>query len=80
MKKAQGLSLNTIIVAVLALLVLIIMAMIFVRQTGDVRNKVDACISQDGQCVQTAADCSGDTQKIIYEECPEDRPVCCLTI
>ncbi len=39
-KKGQGLSVNVIIVAALALIVLVVLAVIFIQQTGQFREKV----------------------------------------
>jgi hypothetical protein len=65
-KKAQGLSLNVIIIAALALLVLVILAVIFMGRTGVFRRQSGDCTTLGGQCSRTG--CTGDyTRKIAYD-------------
>ncbi|MBN2421872.1 hypothetical protein JXB41_01480 [Candidatus Woesearchaeota archaeon] len=84
-KNAQGLSMNTIIVAALALLVLIIIAMIFTGRIKLWRESTDSCASNGGVCVSDEIDrttgnyreCSGTYEKAISGDCPEEM-ICCL--
>ena len=57
-KKAQGLSLNVIIIAILALLVLIVLAIIFVTKTGAFVKHANACENQGGRSVDFG-ECAG---------------------
>ena len=50
MKKAEALSLSTVVVAALALLVLIILSVIFVGRMGRVSDQSKDCIQQGGVC------------------------------
>ena len=50
-KKAQGMSMNVIIVAVLALLVLVILSVVFTAKMRDTRKNVDHCENNGGNCV-----------------------------
>lgn len=68
MAKAQGLSFNVIIVAALALLVLIVLSVIFIRQTGIFSKNVESCASKGGVC---AKDVGG--------ECPVNKTAILLT-
>ncbi|MBD3204006.1 hypothetical protein GF327_06910 [Candidatus Woesearchaeota archaeon] len=84
-KKGQGLSLNTIIVAALALLVLIIIAMIFTGRIKLWRENTDACVNKGGRCVSDDRNAQGEYEycssmydKIIAGDCPEDM-ICCLS-
>ena len=61
-KKSQGLSINTIIIAVLGLLVLVIMVLILTGQTKTFSRNV-GCTARDGECI---------TQE--DETCPKDKP------
>jgi hypothetical protein len=63
-KKAQGLPLNTIVMAVLALVVLIVLVLIFRGQVG-VFNKGTSCDARGGKCMNNE---SG-------EVCPSERPI-----
>lgn len=65
-KKAQGMSLNVIIIAALGLLVLVILAAIFVGRTGLFTKEVDKCT---GSCVATKEACSGTYDKLVSGGC-----------
>ncbi|MBI2548357.1 hypothetical protein HYW21_03330 [Candidatus Woesearchaeota archaeon] len=82
--KAQGLSLNTIIIAVLVLIVLIVLVLIF---TGKIRlfsADLENCVSKGGQCQANA--CPSGYAKIPNSDCektPDGSPtgnVCCIQI
>jgi hypothetical protein len=82
MKKAQGLSLNAIIVAILVLLVLVVLSLIFTGKLGNFRMASEDCSTINGQCVEDASFCSGATQKAVStHSCPEEGPqVCCISV
>ncbi len=63
-KKAQGLPLNVIVMAVLALVVLIVLVLIFRGQIG-VFNKGTSCDARGGKCMNS------ETNKV----CPSERPI-----
>ena len=65
-KKAQGMSLNVIIVAALGLLVLVILAAIFVGRTGLFTKEISRC---SGSCVASQQACSGTYDKIVSGGC-----------
>lgn len=65
MKKAQGLSLNVIIIAALGLLVLVILAIVFTGKTGTFVKESDKCEIQGGTCVLSKDECSGQYQRIV---------------
>ena len=57
-KKAQGLSLNTIIIAIIVLIVLVVLVMIFTGYFGKIFTPgVSSCASSGGSCVLASADC-----------------------
>ena len=86
-RKAQGLSLNVIIIAAIALLVLVILAIIFIGRMGTTRAGVDQC---QGTCVESVEACNemGTYYKVTNDPCykagttqiDEDRPICCLGV
>jgi hypothetical protein len=86
-KKAQGLSMNVIIIAALALLVLVILAIVFIGNMGKTTKGIDQC---KGSCVATEQDCTsqGTYNKVTSEPCYKsngkdldtDRPVCCTGV
>tara|TARA_B100002003_G_C13823909_1_gene405425 strand:+ start:380 stop:652 length:273 start_codon:yes stop_codon:yes gene_type:complete len=88
-KKAQGLSLNTIIIAALALLVLVILAVIFMGRTGMFRKESGDCSAFGGSCSRTG--CTGDYTREVGYDCDLDGDgttsegqsvdgVCCISV
>ena len=80
-KKAQGLSMNVIIIAAIALLVLVVLAIIFIGRMGKTTESIDAC---QGQCISgsTDADCKeelGDYYRMTGDEC-EGGGICCVGV
>jgi hypothetical protein len=49
-KKAQGMSINTIIIAILVLIVLVVLVMVFSGYFGGWTRNVASCQSQGGSC------------------------------
>jgi len=86
-KKAQGMSMNVIIIAALALLVLVILAVIFIGRMGTTTKGIDQC---KGNCVAAEEDCTnqGPYFKVSGEPCYKvgtkdydtDRPICCIGV
>ena len=68
-KKAQGLSLNTIIIAVIVLIVLVVLIVIFSGKIGGFRKGLDNC---DGTCESSAANCGSDKTPIFLINCDDD--------
>ncbi len=56
-KKAQGLSMNVIIIAALALLVLVILSVIFMSRTGMFISDSKNCEQLGGRCVALTDEC-----------------------
>ena len=50
-KKAQGISMNFIIVAALALLVLVVISLIFISRTNTFNEQTKNCEQSGGQCI-----------------------------
>ena len=75
-KKAQGLSMNVIIVAAVLLVVMIIVLVIFKGEIGKVPGKFDACEIKGGGCVESESDCDG--KEIPEGECGDRGNYCCL--
>ena len=81
-KKAQGISLNAIIIATLALLVLVVLAMIFTGRIGIFTKETKSCatLGNNAACVGDASECGGPDQKVMGGyTCPEAQ-VCCLNL
>ena len=90
MKKAQGLSMNVIIIAALALIVLVILAVVFMGRMGVWGTEIDSCTNNGGRCVDSRSDCTGTYETIKTGRnyvCPGDDPkdsrdneYCCVGI
>jgi hypothetical protein len=80
-KKAQGLSLNTIIVAIIVLIVLVVIIMLFTGYFGSKFTPgVTSCGAQGGTCILTA-DCKsafGAGRTISSSDCQTEGNVCCI--
>jgi hypothetical protein len=77
MKKAQGLSMTTIIIAALALLVLVVLALIFSGRMRVFGTETKACRNLGGECGNTA--CNPEKQvRLMKALCPEGQDYCCL--
>lgn len=79
-KKGQGLSLNTIIIAIIVLVVLVVLVMIFTGYFGKIFTpSVKACSSQGGQC---AAACNTGSlgNEISGAECQNKDLKCCASV
>ena len=57
-KKAQGISINVIIIAAIALLVLVVLSVIFMGRMGNFSGSTKECMLQGGAC--TAGNCGED--------------------
>ncbi len=88
-KKAQGLSLNVIIIAALALLVLVILAVVFMGRAGMFRRESGGCTTLGGSCSRTG--CTGDYERQVAYDCDLDGDgtanegqaidgVCCISV
>ncbi|MDO8642361.1 MAG: hypothetical protein Q7R76_02085 [Candidatus Woesearchaeota archaeon] len=82
MKKAQGISLNAIIIAILALLVLVVLAMIFTGKIGGFTKETKNCatLGNNAVCIADASECGGAEQKVMSGYTCPDQGICCLNI
>ena len=78
-KKAQGLSLTTIVIAALAILVLVVLAVIFTGRIGKFTQEAESCQAKGGQCVSDTSDCLETEGNVIRSQykCKEDT-TCCI--
>ena len=75
MKKAQGISMNVIIIAAIALIVLVILSMIFIGRMGSFSEASEDCRKLGGTC--NAEQCSAlDLQTHPTGECEGDNNCC----
>ena len=89
-KKGQGLSLNTIIIAIIVLIVLVVVVMIFTGVLGGVFVPgISSCEQKNGVCNQ-GSDCGGLNSgytKVVGSHClnsntnkPDTTTTCCVQI
>ena len=75
MRKAQSLSINTIIIVAIALVVLVVIIVIFSRGSGIFTKDALGCESKGGSCVTSNNDCSGQISSFT---CQKIKPICCM--
>lgn len=95
MKKAEGLSLTTIVIAALALLVLVILSVIFVGRIGKWSEKSTDCLQRGGTCydIDDGETCKEHSENLMSHpdaKCLKDGPdgsrvtdedkICCIPI
>lgn len=81
MKKAQGLSMNVIIIAAIALLVLVIISVLVLRAGGGL-NQGTSCQNIEGSRCETSCSDIDDGQTWINRGkiCGNDEEVCCIPL
>lgn len=80
MKKAQGLSLNTIVIAALVLIVLVVLLVVFLNQTGRFGTTLRSCAAQGGTCWSS---CAADQAELPGTDCEkrdDEKNKCCLSV
>lgn len=75
-KKAQGLSLNVVILSILALIVLAVFVFLLFQQTGNF-DESTRCSNRGGICMDEGANCIGTVESDSDLCAGEDR-VCCV--
>jgi len=81
-RKAQGLPINTIIIAILAIAVLFLLMFLFIRKGGEFGKATTDCQSLGGTCVNSCTDipsgipvsgtCAGQGQVCCRSALPQD--------
>ena len=78
-KRGQGLPLNTIVIAVIVLIVLAVVIFIFSTRIGLFGGEISSCEQKGGEC-KARIDCNLQTSTILTGfEC-KDSKVCCLSV
>lgn len=84
MKKAQGMSLNVVIIAALVVLVLIVLSVIFIRSSGTFVDRVASCSVKGGKCAPVCGDMIYGTEEYSIPDydakCSDASEICCLKI
>ncbi len=83
-KKAQGMTINVVIIAALALIVLVVLILIFTGYIGTANKNINGCTSRGGICVKNYKEgCLGDYPIPLViggDECKTVNNLCCLKI
>jgi hypothetical protein len=84
-KKAQGLSLNTIIIAALVLLVLVVLAIIFGTRAKFFTGQTNNCQAKGGECLETGDSCVSVGLPQIFgegeaDDCEKTNGYCCMDL
>jgi len=84
-RKAQGISINMIIIAVLALIVLIVVVAIFTGRIKIFSGTLESCRAKQGQC-ESGAICP-ENKAQVAAKCPEteeekkqQKNICCIQV
>ncbi len=90
MKKAQSISINTIVVAAIALVVMVVVIMIFTGKIINFNKQADACQNNRGTCYnadEITEKCSGTydsigSQYVCYKAGgePDTTKACCIHV
>lgn len=82
MKKGQGISMNVIIVAAIALLVLVVLSIIFLGKSETFGRETAACENKGGQCESGSCGADQDEYNTPYPgwRCEVEDEVCCIRL
>ena len=75
-KRGQGLPMNTIVIAALVLVVMVVLILIFTGRMGGFTQDIQQCTAKGGECVGIGGCTQGN---IIDGKCP-GTDVCCVKI
>ncbi|MBI2654700.1 hypothetical protein HYX02_07905 [Candidatus Woesearchaeota archaeon] len=79
-KKSQGLPINAIILAALALIVLVVVAAIFTGRARVFSASFDDCKAKQGRCAEKSKGCNSNEAEVNLK-CPnEKKEICCLKV
>lgn len=81
-KKAQGMSINVIIIAALGILVLVVISFLFLGQGQKINKETNSCSNNGGTCISTPAGglVEDVCKKVLDYVCTDDTQVCCLAV
>lgn len=76
--KAQGLPLGFVIIGIILLVTMAIVLYIIAGGTGQIKEGLNSCEQQGGECVQDREACAQqEGRPAVFVECPQDQ-VCCF--
>ncbi|MEK6984474.1 MAG: hypothetical protein AABX33_07915 [Nanoarchaeota archaeon] len=77
-KKSQGMPIEIIIIAALALIVLVVLAVILANRTGIFTKDLQSCPAKQGECTP-GTKCPSNKALITNTDCKKDQ-VCCIQV
>ena len=77
-KKSQGMPINVIIIAALALIVLVILLAIFMGRVKIFSESLQSCPAKQGHC-EKGMICPSNMALITNTDCPKDQ-ICCVQV
>ena len=77
-EKAQGMPINVINIAALALIVLVILLAIFTGRIKIFSENLQSCPAKQGEC-EPGSKCPPNKALVTNTDCPKDK-VCCVTV
>ena len=83
-KRAQGLSINVIIIAAIALIILVVLIAIFTGRLGSFSGSLgkiseNDCTEKGGTCIAAGNECGVNLVRDFGASCPDTNfPVCCI--
>jgi hypothetical protein len=78
MKKAQGLSLQFIIIAAISIMVLIVVLIFFTGKMGESSGAISDCQSKGGELVSEASECEGGVPTPVGSG--DNKQYCCIKL
>jgi len=87
-KNGQGMPINVIVIAVLALIVLVVIGFIFSDSAGKFVKNANSCVSKNGHCMSPALKCASNKTIILTSDCKyvgktnddEKDGQCCISV
>jgi hypothetical protein len=80
-KKGQGMPINMVIVAAIALVVLVVLILIFTRKIGGINTDLQSCSTRGGVCQEAKCDESkGQTELTGLAGCESGKSNCCISV
>lgn len=80
--RAQGMSINIIIIAAIALIILVILVVLVLDSTSRVGEGANSCEAIGGQCVPEWEGCPPNAVENRLRSCPDggfgDAQICCI--
>ncbi|MBU0665821.1 MAG: hypothetical protein ABIC91_01390 [Nanoarchaeota archaeon] len=77
-KKGQGISMNVIIIAAIALLVLVILSVLVLNAGGKIGTGTNCAGVQNSECADSIAGCRDGFIRDITKSCTDKTRVCCI--